>query len=154
MKRREFLNNAGSGTILTLAAALGLINTSVGFAAGDDRSAFDAKSLQNTLKILGASAARESNEISINAPDIAENGAVVPIEVSSPFPNTQSISLLAEKNPNALTSTYEFTEDVEPYVFTRIKMGETSNLIVLVKADDKFYFAKKEIKITLGGCGG
>jgi sulfur-oxidizing protein SoxY len=151
MDRREFL---GSGAILGLAAALGLIKPSTVFAVGENRSAFEAKSLANTLKILGASSASESNEISINAPDIAENGAVVPIEVSSLFPNTQSISLLAEKNPNALTSTYEFTEAVEPYVFTRIKMGETSNLIVLVKADNKFYFAKKEIKITLGGCGG
>ena len=86
--------------------------------------------------------------------DIAENGAVVPIGVSSSLPKTESIAILVEKNPNALAGAYELLDGADPEVSMRIKMGQSSDVVALVKADGKFYMTKKEVKVTLGGCGG
>jgi len=102
----------------------------------------------------GASAATESKEIVITSPDIAENGAVVPFTITSKIPKTESIALLVEKNPNTLAATFNIPEGTEPGVQTRVKMGQTSNVVALVKADGKFYYVGKEVKVTLGGCGG
>jgi sulfur-oxidizing protein SoxY len=90
----------------------------------------------------------------INSPDIAENGAVVPVGVRSNLPKTEMIALLVEKNPSALAGAYTLLEGAEPDVNMRIKMGQSSDVYALVKADGKFYMTKKEIKVTLGGCGG
>ena len=105
------------------------------------------------LKSLGAAGAAESKDIVITAPDIAENGAVVPVAVTSRIPNTQSISIIAEKNPFPLAATFDVANGGEPYAYVRIKMGETSNVRAVVKADGKFYTAVKEVKVTVGGCG-
>jgi sulfur-oxidizing protein SoxY len=105
------------------------------------------------MKSLGASSAADSRDIVITAPDIAENGAVVPIEVVSRIPKTQSISIIAEKNPFPLATTADFANGAEPYAYVRIKMGQTSNVRAVVKADGKFFTAVKEVKITVGGCG-
>ena len=88
------------------------------------------------------------------APDIAENGAVVPIVIKSSVPKTQMMALLVEKNPNALAGAYELLDGADAEVSMRIKMGQSSDVVALVKADGKFYMAKKEVKVTLGGCGG
>jgi sulfur-oxidizing protein SoxY len=105
------------------------------------------------LKSLGAENAAESKAITITAPDIAENGAVVPVAIASRIPGTQQISLVAEKNPFPLAATFDVAGGGEGYVSTRIKMGQTSDVWAVVRADGKFYAARKEIKITIGGCG-
>ena len=101
---------------------------------------------------MGASI--ESKDIVITSPDIAENGAVVPFTISSKLPKTEQLALLVEKNPNVLAASFGIPQGTEPSVNTRVKMGGTSNVIALVKADGKFYYTTKEVKVTLGGCGG
>ena len=108
----------------------------------------------DALKALGATATTPSKDIVITAPDIAENGAQVPVTVTSKIPNTQSISIIVDKNPFPLTSTFDFSNGAEGYVSTKLKMGQTSNVIAVVKADGKFFTASKEVKVTIGGCGG
>jgi sulfur-oxidizing protein SoxY len=137
----------------TLVGSVALLNLQSLSAAQANRAAFEAKTLDEALKSLGAGSASESKDIVIKAPDIAEDGAIVPIEVTSKIPNTQSISLLADKNPFPLIATYDFANGAEGFVSTRIKMGETSKVRVLVNAGGKLYTASKEIKVTIGGCG-
>ena len=119
-----------------------------------NKAAFEMKNLEAAFKALGAQRPAASDAILIKAPDIAENGAVVPIAVEAKLPNTESISLLIEKNPQPLAASFGIPAGTEASVSTRVKMGESSDVYALVKADGKFYVAKKEIKITLGGCGG
>lgn len=119
-----------------------------------NKAAFEMKSLQAAFKALGADGPVSSDAILIKAPDIAENGAVVPIAVETKLPKTESISLLIEKNPQPLAASFDLPAGTDPSVSTRVKMGESSDVYALVKADGKFFVAKKEIKITLGGCGG
>ena len=107
------------------------------------------------MKALGGGAPAQSKDIAfVQTPDIAENGAVVPIGVSSSLPRTESIAILVEKNPNALAAVFDLPAGTEPTVSTRVKMGQSSNIHALVKADGKYYVATKEVKVTLGGCGG
>jgi sulfur-oxidizing protein SoxY len=136
---------------LAVAAAAGLLKS--GQAWGWNKGAFEAKAVADALKNLGAVNLIETNDIVITAPDIAENGAVVPVAVSSKIPNTQSISVLAEKNPFPLVATFDVANGSEGYVSTRLKMGQTSNVRAVVKADGKYYTAIKEVKVTIGGCG-
>ncbi|WP_431855411.1 thiosulfate oxidation carrier protein SoxY [Azospirillum sp.] len=119
-----------------------------------DKAAFDAKTMDDALKALGAGTPANSAEVQIIASDIAENGAVVPVQAVSKLPNTERIAILVEKNPNMLAASFELGADTVPDVTARLKMGQTSNVVVVVKADGKFYQASKEIKVTLGGCGG
>ena len=123
-------------------------------AAEWNKVAFDAKSLDDVLKSLGGSSADKSSAITINAPDIAENGAVVPVGVTSTLPKTQQMAILVEKNPAALAAQFLLSADSEAFVASRVKMGQTSNVHALVKADGKWYVTTKEVKVTLGGCGG
>lgn len=147
---------------LRVASGLGLHAALVacGFLAAGPASAqqfnaaFQTKSIADTLKALGAVSPVESREVVINSPDIAENGAVVPVGIRSNLPRTEMIALLVEKNPNALAGAYTLLEGADADVNMRIKMGQSSDVIALVKADGKFYMARKEIKVTLGGCGG
>ena len=87
-------------------------------------------------------------------PDIAENGALVPVTVTSSIPNTESIAILVDKNPNTLAANFTILPGMDPFISTRVKMGQTSDVYALVKADGRYYYAKKEIKVTIGGCGG
>ena len=151
-RRQALKTGAGLGTLGALVAA-GLISPADALAQ-DWKAAFETRSLQDTIKALGGTTAVESKDVTITAPDIAENGAVVPVAVSSAIPNTESIAILVEKNPNMLAASFNFPAGTEPSVGTRVKMGQTSNVIALVKADGKFFLATKEIKVTLGGCGG
>jgi len=134
-------------------AITGLLKTAQAAAAGWNKSGFESKAVAEAMKSLGASSAADSRDIVITAPDIAENGAVVPVEVVSRIPNTQSISIIAEKNPFPLAATMDLANGAEPYAYVRIKMGQTSNVRAVVKADGKFFTAAKEVKITVGGCG-
>jgi len=153
--RRHALKRGGGVTLLALIAAAGWWKPGDAFAAEWNKSAFDTHSLDETMKALGGSAPVPSKDIAFfSTPDIAENGAVVPIGITSQVPNTQSIAILVEKNPNMLAAVFDIPAGTEPSLSTRIKMGQTSNVFAHVKADGKYYMASKEIKVTLGGCGG
>ena len=150
--RRDFIKLSG---VYAAMAAAGLLSAEEAFAQQQARNkAFEAKSLDETVKLLGGTTAVQSGEISITAPDIAENGAVVPIGVTSKIPNTQNIYILVDKNLNSLSAGFGIPPGTEPNVATRVKMAQTSNVHAVVKADNKFYVATKEVKVTLGGCGG
>jgi len=148
--RRTFIKLAGA----TIALGAGLLkSTCEAFAAAWNKAAFEAKVAAEAVKNLGASNLIDSKDVIITAPDIAENGAVVPIAITSKIPNTQSIAIVAEKNPFPLTSIHEIAHGAEAYISVRLKIGETSNVRAIVKADGKYYTAAKEIKVTIGGCG-
>ncbi|PLX71929.1 MAG: thiosulfate oxidation carrier protein SoxY [Azoarcus sp.] len=152
-QRRETLKAGGGLGVLGLLAAAGLIKPELAEAAWN-KSAFDAKTLDTAMSAMGAGKPAESADVQITAPDIAENGAVVPVGVVSNLPNTEQISIMIEKNPNMLAATFDIPAGTLPDVQTRVKMGQTSDVYAVVKADGKYYMAKKEIKVTLGGCGG
>ena len=153
--RRRVLQGTGGAAVMGLAMAAGLFRPGSAWAqASWNKAAFDTKSLADAVKAMGGAAATESKDIVITSPDIAENGAVVPFTIASKMPKTESMALLVEKNPNILAASFNIPEGTEPWVNTRVKMGQTSNVIALVKADGKFYYASKEVKVTLGGCGG
>ena len=152
-QRRNVLKAGSGAALMSLLAAAGIITP--GMALADwNKTAFDAKSMADTLKALGAASPAESKDVQVTGPDIAENGAVVPVGVASTLPNITMVAILVEKNPNALAASFILPEGTEANVQTRIKMGQTSNIYALVKSDGKFFVATKEIKVTLGGCGG
>ena len=123
--------------------------------AAFNRSAFEAKSVADALKALGAGAPAESKDVTITGPDIAENGAVVPLGVSTSLPGVKQMLILVEKNPTTLVAVFNVTDSVDANFATRSKMGQSSDVYaVAVTADGKALYAKKEVKVTLGGCGG
>jgi sulfur-oxidizing protein SoxY len=154
--RRKVLKGAGGSAVLGLAVAAGLFRPGSAWAQQSwNKQAFETKSLADAVKAMGGSTPVESKDIAfVNTPDIAENGAVVPFTIQSKVPKTESIAILVEKNPSILAASFNIPEGTEPWVNTRVKMGQTSNVIALVKADGKYYYASKEVKVTLGGCGG
>ena len=117
-------------------------------------AAFDAKSVADALKAINGAGAAVNEGIVIDAPQIAENGAVVPIEVTSNIPGTTAISVLIEKNPFPLAARFDFKEGALPYVKINAKIGETSNVRVIAEAGGRSFSAMKEVKVTIGGCGG
>jgi sulfur-oxidizing protein SoxY len=152
--RRQVLKGTGGAAVLGLAMAAGLFRPGSAWADWN-KGAFETKSLNDAVKALGGAGATESKEITITSPDIAENGAVVPFTIASKLPNTEAVALLVEKNPNILAANFSIPAGTEPWINTRVKMGQTSNVIALVKTSDgKFHYAAKEVKVTLGGCGG
>jgi sulfur-oxidizing protein SoxY len=153
-RRREVLKAGGGAGVLAWAMAAGLIKPSQALALEWNKAAFETKSVPDTLKALGASGSTESGGVQITAPDIAENGAVVPISVESALAKTQAIAILIEKNPNTLSADFDIPAGTDPFISTRVKMAETSNIYALVLADGKYFHAVKEIKVTIGGCGG
>jgi sulfur-oxidizing protein SoxY len=155
-RRRDALKTGGGLTLLTLVAAAGWLRPGEALAQGGwNKAAFETHSLDETMKALGGSAPAQSKDIAfVSTPDIAENGAVVPIGVTSSIPKTESIAIMVEKNPNMLAAVFDIPAGTEAAITTRVKMGQSSNVYALVKADGKYYVASKEIKVTLGGCGG
>jgi sulfur-oxidizing protein SoxY len=151
--RRTILKRAGAFGVLAMGLVSGLVRSSNAMAAQWNSAGFESKAMADALKALGAGNPVESKDIVITAPEIAENGAVVPVAVTSKIPNTQQISIIAEKNPRPLMATFDVSNGSEGYISTRLKMGETSNVWAVVKADGNFFAAKKEVKITVGGCG-
>ncbi|WP_019447600.1 thiosulfate oxidation carrier protein SoxY [Cupriavidus sp. BIS7] len=157
--RRQALKAGGNLALMGALFATGLTRSVLAraaeqAAAGWNPAAFATTSVDGTIKALNGTSAAQSAEITLTAPSIAENGAVVPITVTSNLPKTQSIAILVEKNPNTLAAAFDLAEGTTPTVNTRVKMGQSSNVYALVKADDKFYVTSKEVKVTLGGCGG
>ena len=151
--RRTTLQVAGSAGLYGALVSMGLLRPGIASAQAMEQ-AFKTAGVAATLKALGADGAADSKDVVIVAPDIAENGAVVPIVIKSNLPKTQMMALLVEKNPNALAGAYELLDGADAEVSMRIKMGQSSDVVALVKADGKFYMTKKEVKVTLGGCGG
>lgn len=155
MIRRTLLKGAGSTGVLAAALATGLLKPTGAWAQEWNRAAFEAKDLSAAMKIIGASSSADSKDLLLKAPDIAENGAVVPVEVISNIPNTTSISVLVSNNPFPLSAAFEFANGAVPEVSVRLKLSQTSNVKAVVKtADGKHYAAQKEVKVTVGGCGG
>ena len=152
IKRRHTIKTGSSLALIAAAISAGILPTSA--FANWNKAAFEAKNMADFLKAMGGSTAEKSADIVITAPDIAENGAVVPVAVASKIANTQSISILVEKNPSSLAAEFEILAGTEANVGTRVKMGQSSNVHAVVKAGGKYYVATKEVKVTLGGCGG
>ena len=136
------------------ALAAGLMLPLRALAAGWNKEAFGSKTAADALKSLGAANSAENKDIVIEAPQIAENGAVVPIEITSNVPNTKSIAVVIEKNPFPLAARFEFGDGAVPYVKVNVKMGESSFVRVVAEAGGRYYAASKEVKVTIGGCGG
>ncbi len=154
-KRRDVLRAGGGITLAFVLSATGMLRAGAVAAQSWNKAAFEAHGLDATLKALGIAKPPTSKDVTfISTPDIAENGAVVPIGIASAIPKTESIAILIENNPSMIAGIFEIPAGTEPSVSTRVKMGETSNVYALVKADGKYYVASKEIKVTLGGCGG
>ena len=143
--------------ILATSGAIALGTTVLPTAVMADwpQQAFAAKTVDDAIKALFESQdVEESQKITIDAPKIAENGAVVPIEIKADFSKVDSITIIGDKNPVPLIGKFNFFDNAEGYVKTRIKLGGTSNLIAVVKSEGKLYVARRAIKVTLGGCGG
>ena len=152
-KRREVVRLGG---LFAALAAIGMLTEEEALAQQQawNKAAFETKNPGDTIKALGGSTAADSKDITMTVPDIAENGAVVPVAVASRIPGTQSIYILVEKNPNTLAAGFTLPQGTEPSISTRVKMAQTSNVLAVVKANNQFYVASKEVKVTLGGCGG
>ena len=149
--RREMLQR--SAAVAAALGSMGLLPTAA--QAAWNQAAFEAKTMADAVKALGGAAPVASKDVTITGPDIAENGAVVPVSAASSLPGVKRLMILVEKNPNALAAMFDITDAVEANVSTRVKMGQSSNVMaVAVTGDGKVLFAQKEIKVTLGGCGG
>lgn len=152
--RRNVLRAGGGASLFAILAAAGLLQPQSALAVDWNKKAFESKELQEAFDALGAGGRVDSDAIKMIAPEIAENGAVVPIGVESALPGTESIAILVAKNPTPLAANFHIPAGTEASVKTRVKMAQTSNVYALVKAQGKYYMAKKEVKITIGGCGG
>ena len=149
--RRDVLS--GSVKVAALLASAGLLPTAA--QAAWSQAAFDAKTMAESLKALGAGAPTESKAVAITGPDLAENGAVVPVGVSTTAAGAKRLLVLVEKNPSVLSAVFDVSDAVDANFATRVKMGQSSNVFaVAMMGDGRVLFAQKEIKVTLGGCGG
>ena len=145
--RRTFLKSVLAGTTLALLSKTAFADWAKGLEASSSDEARKA--------VLGDVSVEDSDKIDINAPEVAENGKKVPVTVSVDMPNVESITVIADKNPKPLIAQFNVQNSmVEPYFKTQIKMKETSDIVVIVKADGKLYKATKPVEVTSGGCGG
>jgi len=152
--RRHALSTSAKLALLLLGAGA-LPAAAQAQAAGFNQAAFDAKSLADVMKALGANAPAASSDVTVSAPDIAENGAVVPVGASSALPGVKRLLVLVEKNPSALSAMFDVNEMIDANFSTRVKMGQSSDVYAVAMMNDgRVLYAKKEVKVTLGGCGG
>ncbi len=150
--RRVFLKGSLAASAVGIAVGAGLLTPRAVFAAWPE-AAFKAKSVADALTaVMGSGAITESADVSVKAPDIAENGAVVPVTVEGKAA-AEAVAILVEGNEMPLVCNYALT-GAAAYLSTRIKMGKTSNVIGVMKTGGKLLAAKKEVKVTIGGCGG
>ena len=152
--RREMLSH--SAKVAAMLAAVGLMpQLANAQAAGYNTAAFAAKTLPEVMKALGAGTPTESKDVTITGPDIAENGAVVPVGAATSLPGVKRLLMLVEKNPSMLIAMFDVTDAIEANISTRVKMGQSSDVYAVAMMNDgKVLFARKEVKVTLGGCGG
>ncbi|MFZ5619623.1 MAG: thiosulfate oxidation carrier protein SoxY [Pseudomonadota bacterium] len=151
--RRTLLKGAGATGGLAVAFALGLLRPSQAAAAWSDGD-FQVEGLDTLMKNVGTIEAGNDDRIKVEVPEIANNGSVVPVTVTSTIPGTESIAILADKNPLPLLGIFEFLDGAQGYASTRVKMRETSAIRAVVKAGDKYYMNERLVKVTIGGCGG
>jgi sulfur-oxidizing protein SoxY len=151
--RRNVLKGAGAASAVSVAVAAGLLKPGAVFAAEWNKPVFESRDLAGVMKMVGGAGAA-SGDITVKAPDIAENGAVVPVEIISNIPNTEMIIIIGEKNTMPMLAQFDLSNGAEGFISTRIKMGTTANVRTVVKAGGKMYTAAKEVKVTIGGCGG
>jgi sulfur-oxidizing protein SoxY len=157
MKESKMLNRRAllthSAKVAALLAGAGLLPQAAH--AAYNTAAFEAKTLADVVKLLGGNAPAESKDVTITGPDIAENGAVVPVGVATTLPGVKKLLVLVEKNPSVLSAVFDVSDAVDANFSTRVKMGQSSNVYaVAMMGDGKVLFAQKEVKVTLGGCGG
>jgi sulfur-oxidizing protein SoxY len=150
--RRDLLSR--SARVATLLAAVDMLPLLA--RAGDPRrAAFEATTMADLMKELGVGRPTESKEVILTAPDLAENGAVVPVGVATALPGVSRMVVLVEKNPAILVALFDVTDAIEPNLWTRVKMRESSNVYgVVIMGDNRVLFAQKDVKVTIGGCGG
>ena len=149
--RREMLTH--SATVAGLLATAGLLPATA--QAAWTAAAFESKTMADAVKALGGGAPVESKDVTVTGPDIAENGAVVPVGCATTLPGVKRLMLMVEKNPSVLAAAFDVTDSVDASLTTRVKMGQSSNVFaVAMMGDGKVFFAVKEVKVTLGGCGG
>ncbi len=151
--RRTLLRAAVVGSGIAAAFAAGLLVPLRALAGEWPKAAFEARDVATALEQAGVTNPATTENLLIRAPEIAENGAQVPIEITSNIPGTQRILIFVDKNPQPLAGTFEFMNGAEPFISTRIKMGETSNLRVVANAGGKYFMVSQEVKVTIGGCG-
>lgn len=155
MKRRRFLTNTLAISAAGIAISSGLVSPNLAVAAEEPATnPFTAKTLDEALKLINATDSKPSTDIQLKAPEIAENGAVVPLTVSSSLAGVTGISIVVANNPTPLAATFTIPEGTAAEVSTRIKMAKTSDVIALVQTKDGLFSAKQEVKVTIGGCGG
>ena len=151
LNRRDLLSRAAK--LAALLASGGLLPQVA--QAAYNAAAFEVKTMAELVKLLGAGVPTESKEVSIAGPEIAENGAVVPISVATTLPGAKQLLVLVEKNPSVLTAVFDLNEAIDASFSTRVKLSQSSNVYaVAMMADGKVLFAQREVKVTLGGCGG
>ena len=153
MKRRVFLKASLAAGAVGVVAGAGLLTPRAVLAAWNE-AAFQAEAIGDALKEgLGSEAMTDSTEVTIDAPDNPENGAVVPVAVTTTLSGVQSIALLVEKNVRPLCGVFHLGKRAKPEVSIRVKVGESADVIAVVKSGDKLYSARKAVKVTIGGCG-
>ena len=151
--RREMISQ--SARVAAMLAAVGMLPTVAQAQGSYNTTAFAAKNMAELMKALGTGAPAESKDVTVTGPDIAENGAVVPVGASTALPGVKRLLILVEKNPSMLTAMFDVTDSVDANMSTRVKMGQSSDVFAVAMMNDgKVLFAKKEVKVTLGGCGG
>ncbi|MEH6455383.1 MAG: thiosulfate oxidation carrier protein SoxY [Cocleimonas sp.] len=154
MKRRSFIKSALVASATGAAVTGGILSSNAVFAASHEMDMTKAKSFDEAMKMMGATDAAESDMIKIKAPEIAENGAVVPVGITSEIEGTTEIIALISNNPSPYAAKYTIGAKAKASVKSRFKMAKTTDVVAVVKANDKFYMAKANIKVTKGGCGG
>lgn len=150
--RRAFLKNVGAAGALMVAFGAGLLKSGEVFALTWNKLAFSSSNVTDAMKNANYGGATESKDVLLKLPDVAENGALVPVEVTSNIPGTTAIAFFVEKNQYPMVAEFELSAGTEPYISTRIKMSQTSHVRVAVRAGGKVYMQSKEVKVTIGGC--
>jgi sulfur-oxidizing protein SoxY len=155
--RRLVLRGAGSIALTSVGLGIVSLGATAAFAAANDKypeEAFKQKDSKEAIRLLYGRTAEPSDKIKLDAPEIAENGAVVPVSVSTSLAEVTSIAFVVPENPNVLAACYKLPQGTMPSVANRLKMAKTSNVIVIVESGGKLFSATKEVKVTVGGCGG
>ncbi len=151
--RRAMLRLPAAAGLHAALAALGLLPADFALAQQVGPAAFRAASVAEALKALGVSTAPASKDLAILAAEVSENGAMVDVTLRSGVPGTDFLALLVERNPTPLVCTYRIAEGVEPEFGMTAKVSESSDAILVARADGRYYMTRKLLKVTLGGCG-
>ncbi|HFC93497.1 MAG TPA: thiosulfate oxidation carrier protein SoxY [Leucothrix mucor] len=153
MKRRTFLKGSLAASVTGVAVGGSLLAPNMLFAGEAAKNPYKATSVEDALKILGITT-EDSDKVTVVAPDLAENAAVVPVEVKTTIEGAEEIHVFISNNPTVYAAKFKLGEGIDPAVKCRFKVGKTGDVVAVVKAGDKYYMGKKAVKVTKGGCGG